>query len=238
MKNNEDEFNNILKFAEIGKISSSLIHDVANPLTGLGIYLNLIKNNKETRNEQLDSFIKPLLNAEHNMRNFLRLIQQYTKEEYTNEKVDINQSVDQVLKIMKVKALPHRISLMFFRNQDLFLRISPLHLFQVLINLISNSIDSCIENTKIKRKRVTIVIEKTHKRIILTICDTGVGISKETLENIFKEGFSTKNKGTGLGLFRTKQIIEKEWHGDIEVYSEINLGTTFIISLPIGLSEN
>jgi signal transduction histidine kinase len=69
--------------------------------------------------------------------------------------------------------------------------------------------------------------------ICINIEDNGLGITPDTLERIFKPFFSTKQSGTGLGLFRAKQVIEKHG-GTITATSETGKGTVVIIKLPAG----
>ncbi|MCP4151596.1 MAG: GHKL domain-containing protein, partial [bacterium] len=72
--------------------------------------------------------------------------------------------------------------------------------------------------------------------VVLEISDTGTGMENETIEKIFNPLFTTKDseKGTGLGLFVVKQIVD-EYQGEIDVKSRPGAGTSFIISLPVSV---
>ena len=71
-------------------------------------------------------------------------------------------------------------------------------------------------------------------KIIIKVKDTGPGIPDEVKEKLFKEMITTKGKnGTGLGLFMSYSTIKAHFHGEIEIESELNVGTTFKIILPI-----
>lgn len=97
----------------------------------------------------------------------------------------------------------------------------------VIENLIKNAIDAMEGKGKI-----SLAIQETDKEILITITDTGKGISKHLYQKIFSPGFTTKKRGWGLGLSLAKRIIEEYHHGKISVLkSTINKGTTFLVSL-------
>lgn len=75
---------------------------------------------------------------------------------------------------------------------------------------------------------------KFNKRIILTVRDNGTGIDPEIMDRIFEPNFTSKNSGMGLGLTMIRKMIE-DYEGEINVKSEVGIGTEFIISLPSNL---
>ncbi len=112
-------------------------------------------------------------------------------------------------------------------------------------NLIRNSMDAIFETRKADKERMGRVVIKTNtvirdnKRFAeITVSDNGNGIPAEMLRNsrLFQKGETTKERGTGLGLYLIKQTVE-ELGGTIDVQSELGKGTTFTIRLPIALQE-
>ncbi len=106
-------------------------------------------------------------------------------------------------------------------------------LVKIFRNLINNTIRYTPENGKIE------INARTHRRnLVFMVKDTGIGVSKEDSENIFREFYRSENAkkmvnyGTGLGLTLVKQLIEN-YGGKIEITSEINKGTTFTVILPL-----
>lgn len=95
---------------------------------------------------------------------------------------------------------------------------------QVLINLIQNAIQA-VEDSPKKLIRMRALIDETGK-IILEVCDTGKGIEEEALSKIFIPFFTTKSKGSGIGLSLSKQIMRRH-KGNIQVKSTLGEGTTF-----------
>jgi len=105
----------------------------------------------------------------------------------------------------------------------------PNRLISVFVNMLVNAAQA-IEN----EGQITIETLKSGDNINIKFTDTGRGIPPENLDRLFDQGFTTKSpdEGTGLGLAICKQIME-EHHGKIEVESQVGVGTTFTIALPI-----
>ena len=98
----------------------------------------------------------------------------------------------------------------------------------VIENLCKNAVDAMGE----KLGSITLRLEETDKRAIVEVSDTGKGIKKKDISNVFRPGFTTKKRGWGLGLSLAKRIVEEYHHGKIYVKnSEIGKGTTFRIEL-------
>lgn len=98
----------------------------------------------------------------------------------------------------------------------------------VIENLCKNAVDAMGG----KLGSITLRLEETDKRAIVEVSDTGKGIKKKDIRNVFRPGFTTKDRGWGLGLSLAKRIVEEYHHGKIYVKnSEVGKGTTFCIEL-------
>ena len=98
----------------------------------------------------------------------------------------------------------------------------------VIENLCKNAVDAMGG----KIGSITLRLEETDKRAIVEVSDTGKGIKKKDIRNVFRPGFTTKERGWGLGLSLAKRIVEEYHHGKIYVKSsEVGKGTTFRIEL-------
>ncbi|MDJ0697274.1 ATP-binding protein [Mastigocoleus sp. MO_188.B34] len=163
------------------------------------------------------------------LRNFSRLDEAEMKE------VDIHEGIDNTLLILN-----HRLKKGFevIKNyEDLpMLECYPAQLNQVFMNILSNAIDSLLDDKSDKpSKQIVISTSKSCDNYIkLSIRDNGSGIPVEIQHKLFDPFFTTKpvGKGTGLGLSICYGIIEKH-NGKIEVFSELEQGTEFVISIPI-----
>jgi len=107
------------------------------------------------------------------------------------------------------------------------------HDFVVLFgNLIENAFDALISINR-EQKEITISIDDSDDLLAIMVSDNGTGMSEDTIQHIFDNGFSTKAKeNRGIGLYLIKEIVNKG-NGTIEVSSELNKGTTFIITFDI-----
>ena len=119
-------------------------------------------------------------------------------------------------------------------EENLFFIIDPQQIRQVLLNLILNSIHA-VEGTD--EKRIAFCMEKEDKgKGRITISDTGKGMEQEEQIRIFEPFYTNKEKGVGLGLTLSYQLI-KENNGDIHVSSQPHQGTMFTITLPLYQEE-
>ena len=101
---------------------------------------------------------------------------------------------------------------------------------RVIINLFVNAVQA-VEQKKAGDAIIEFKVWHKDNTVFLSAADNGAGIAESVLPNIFKESFTTKENGTGLGLFMVKQIIESHG-GSIEVASQLGEGTVFTLSLP------
>lgn len=114
-----------------------------------------------------------------------------------------------------------------FPKQDIIVKINSSLFEWVIENLCKNAVDA-MEGSG----TITLFMEEFKDKVIIEISDTGKGISRKNMKNVFKPGFTTKKRGWGLGLSLAKRIVEEYHKGKIYVFnSEIGKGTTFRIEL-------
>jgi PAS domain S-box-containing protein len=102
-----------------------------------------------------------------------------------------------------------------------------------LINILENALDACVEDTAKKSHRIGFSVKRADKNVVFEISDDGIGMDRETRENLFTLFFSSKgNQGTGLGLFIANKIIAQHG-GNIKVESKPNTGSSFSITIPM-----
>ncbi|MBE9235193.1 hybrid sensor histidine kinase/response regulator [Anabaena aphanizomenioides LEGE 00250] len=161
------------------------------------------------------------------LRNFSRLDQADKKA------VDIHEGIDSTLLILNHR-LKQEIEVIKEYGDLPLVECYPAQLNQVFMNVLSNAIDALLEQEQKKQKQIVIKTKKTDSgKITISIRDNEPGISLELQRKIFDPFFTTKpvNKGTGIGLAISYQIIEKH-QGNIYVCSDPSYGTEFIIEIP------
>ena len=146
-----------------------------------------------------------------------------------HEAVELRRELTEILDTLKVSR-PKNIQILWKPPPEpVLFPIHPAHFQQVVMNLCLNACQAMPDGGELSIS----LSRSIDKEIILEIVDTGTGIKRENLEKIFNPLFTTKEqgKGTGLGLFVVKQVVD-EYKGKIEVRSKPGKGTTFVIRFP------
>ena len=216
------------KFNVVSELAASVAHEIRNPMTTVRGFMQLLQ--KETLTEQQKSFIdisiQELDHAQDVINEYLSLAKPQTEEyEVFSLSDTMNESVD----VMSTYAVMNSIKITKQIEKDLMIQGMKLEVKQVLLNLLKNAIEAVKENGEIT------AAASRHRdgRMMILIQDNGTGMSPEQLKVLGRPYYSTKEKGTGLGLTVCYQIV-KRMKGEIKVESEKGIGTTFRIYFPGG----
>ncbi len=236
-----EEIAQVYRFAEIGKLSSGLFHDLVNPLTSVMLNIHKIKMDGENNpnlnfiNEEINQAIK----VSEKMRNFINSVRKQIKLESYCEKFSLSKEISEALEILNYKIKKNKIQINYNYKESLFLDNDSVKFNQIVTNILANAIDSFDDLDKAD-KIINISLTEDDENIILTISDNGQGIKAENINQIFNSFFTTKKHkdNLGIGLSLVKKIIEESFMGKIEVHSDLNIGTKFIIVFPKNKNEN
>jgi len=219
------ELRNIEKFAATGRISRTIAHEVRNPLTNINL-----------ATEQLRTEIAPSEDAEilfqmiaRNSNRINQLIGNLLDSTRTSElqhvKSSINDVLDSSLEFASDRIELKQIIVVKDYDKDICPVLVDLEKIKIaFLNIIVNAIEAMDENGTLH-----LSTENRNNRCIVKFTDTGKGLSKEDLARLFEPYFTTKEKGTGLGLTNTQNIILAH-NASITVESELAKGTSFTIS--------
>ncbi|PIP19802.1 MAG: hypothetical protein COT38_03625 [Candidatus Omnitrophica bacterium CG08_land_8_20_14_0_20_41_16] len=217
------------KLAAIDQLAAGMAHEINNPLFVISGRLEMILGQK-----RLSEKLKEDLNIINTQTDRIRkLVDRFLKFNRKTtpklETLNINEVIDTVLPLLAYHKLPVvKIDIEKYFTPDLGLIKGDLNQLQeVFLNLLINAYQAMSIDGKITIKTSNFM----DKFAEIRISDTGCGIAKENLKNIFTPFFSTKEDGTGLGLSICYNII-KSHNGSIDIESEAGKGTTFIIRLP------
>jgi two-component system, NtrC family, sensor kinase len=233
----EQQMTTTERLASLGTLAAGVAHEINNPLAIIkesAGFMKLILGKEEFANmARRKDFELALGKIEKGIdrakRITLQLLGFARKNDSVFTEVNLMELVDEAIQLVNREAVNKDIEIVREMAHDKgAIWCDPYKLRQVLINLITNSIHATGSGGKI-----TIMLEGMGEEVVLTVKDTGQGIPKENLKRIFEPFFSTKSpgKGTGLGLFVTRNIIEK-LGGTIKVESRIGQGTSFSVKLP------
>ncbi len=218
------------KLAAVGRLAASIAHEVNNPLEAIKNSLFLLQSTADA--ESNARFLEIARKETERVSHIIREMLGFARRSGGVEWINANQVIEETLVLVDKKMRQSGIKIL--RDFDAALpdvHARPDQLKQVFLNLILNAQQAIERNgeVRVKTSRYTTALAPS---ISVEISDTGVGISEEELARIFEPFFSTRIKGTGLGLWVTQDII-RHHGGRIEVSSEKGRGTTFQIILPV-----
>lgn len=228
------EIAQIYHFAEFGKLSSALFHDLINPLTALMLNINKLKIDSENKPNfnHIKLEVNQALKASEKMKKYITSVRKQINFQGQKELFSLNQEIEEAIMILNYKARKKLVEIVFVAEANIKMHGDPIKFNQIVTNLLSNAIDSY--NEAKNNKEIIINLSKIDHEIELKIVDHGQGIPDTITDQIFNPFFTTKNKGDnlGLGLSFIKQTIEIIFLGTISLNSVIGVGTVFTIKLP------
>ena len=209
------------KISTIGTMASRMSHDLKNPLTVIKSSIELLKMNLgDKMDEKTQNYTKRIEDSIGQISSIINDVLEFAKTpELHKEKISVKSLLEDVISNIDV---PKNIKINLPKN-DIFIKCDTSKIDSVFSNLISNAIQSIKDEGLI-----TISAEDDSQNTTISVVDSGSGIPKDKITQIFDPLFTTKSSGTGLGLQICKQIIEQHG-GEISV---INNPTTFTIILP------
>ena len=228
------------RLSAVGEAAAWIAHEFKNSLVSIKAFVQLFPH-KHTDKEFVDRFSKLMpgeINRWEGMLKELSEFSSHSELEITRTDVDVKELIGNALEIMTEKFIEKRIDVKYNVRHDNFrIKADAQRLKQVFMNLIINAVNAMPEGGSLAVSMDLIDNEglggPAHIRV--GIKDTGSGIPADTLEKIFEPFHTTKRGGMGLGLTISRGIIEQHG-GSIEVESEIDNGTTFIVTLPVDMS--
>ncbi len=231
---------NASRLATLGQMASEIIHEINNPISNIHARLELmateIKGNKIDHELQLQWLEKMQLNVKR-INKIIKGVKSFSRnvDQDPFEDVPVSELIEYSLGfcterlkyasvILNVDPIP----------SDLKVNCRKVQISQVIINLVSNSIDA---TAGMAFRWVKISVHESGDQIIIKVIDSGNGIDSKILEKLFTPFFTTKDKesGTGLGLSISRSIIESH-KGSIR-YNETTGNTSFLIELPKALQS-
>lgn len=217
---------------------SILSHDLRNPFNGILGFLNILKNDYDnlSTDEKKQYIDYVSISANQVFKLIERLLElarlKDGRYQFNYENVNIREITEQVLQLQRTNTLNKKVSLENNISEDVLIYADKVSVDTILRNLTDNAIKFTPAGGK-----VSIESETKDGKLIVYVKDNGVGMDSEDVKNIFRidKRITSKGtndeKGTGLGLYVCKEMIEK-MNGSIHVESEIGKGSTFIVVFP------
>jgi signal transduction histidine kinase len=215
------------RFAAVGQAAAYVSHEIKNPLMVIGGLSHQVARRLDDKPE-VQKKLRLILEEVRRLENFLGDLRDFTRPALpVKEKISLNQVIREVETLLETETQKRDIEMV----EDLDSRLpkveaDPNQMKQVLLNLMKNAMEAIDGGG-----RITVKTGAEEAQVWFSITDTGVGMPPEVLEKIFNPFFTTKEKGTGLGLAVIHKIIT-DHQGTVAVESTPERGTTFLVKLP------
>jgi two-component system, LuxR family, sensor kinase FixL len=218
------------RLASIGATAAKIGHELANPINGMSLTIQLLEQRLSQQinppDQQTKVTVKRLKDEIFRLNDLTRQFREFVrKEKYDFQPTELRKLIDDVIKLQEPHFVELNIRVEAVIAPDLpAVKVDPNKIKQVLLNLLKNA-----EEAMPKGGKITIDARATQNAVVLEISDTGAGIPMDV--DAFEPFVTTKRDGTGIGLVIVRQIVTAHG-GGISYRSQPGQGTSFCIELP------
>ena len=225
LKDREELIRRSEKLSIVGELAAAVAHEIRNPLTSIKGFLQLLEG-KETEDKQYyDIMLSEIERINLIVSEFMVL----SKPQAVTYRIEnITSLLTDVITLLETIAIVKNIEVTKELEPDMMVKCEGNQIKQVFINIFKNAIEAVPENGKIDIK----ITKREEDKVRIQFIDNGRGIPSDLLPKLGEPFYTTKEKGTGLGLMVSYKIIA-EHQGTIMIESGINKGTTVDIILPL-----
>lgn len=218
------------KLASIGTLASGIAHELNNPLTGILGMAEAILDEDDLNT--IKSFSKDIIDYTLGASAIVKELASYSRT-IINEsisKIDLTVIIKNSLNLVKLSHNLSGIAIFPDFRKECWIQANSGEMYQVFVNLITNAVQAMEE----KGGQLTLICSNDGQFVKTGVKDTGTGIKKDHLSQLYSPFFTTKppGKGTGLGLYVIDKIVSK-YKGNVEVISEVGVGTSFTLTFPM-----
>ena len=214
--------------ATLGELATGLAHEIRNPLAGIAGVIEIVSRDLPTTSPARSVIRDVRLEVAQINRILTDLLQTARPHPPEVRPSDLNTTVEHAVMLARQQVISQPVKIELEKDPSLSnVEHDSDQIHQVVLNLLLNSVQA-IEGAG----TVQVVLAAKKGRALISVIDSGKGISPEHLPFIFRPFYTTKGNGTGLGLSLARRIVE-DHRGRIEVQSEVGRGTEFLITLPI-----
>ncbi|MDQ0245353.1 PAS domain S-box-containing protein [Bacillus fengqiuensis] len=223
MKETEERLKRTEKLSVVGELAASVAHEIRNPLTSLKGFVQLMEGDDPTRQMYYKVMLEELDRINEIVSEFLMLAK---PQKLVFKQSDLSHIIKSVMSLLESQANLYSVEMSLEVKQGLpLIECEPNQLKQLFINIIKNSIEASSQN-------VHVVLDiKDSQYVSVKVEDNGCGISEERMKHLGEPFYSSKEKGTGLGLTVSYRILESH-KGRIQFESKKNEGTIVEVLLP------
>ncbi len=227
------------KQAVMGEMITMIAHQWRQPLSTITLQISNYQFkqllHKDFKKREIDITLEEISDTIMYLSNTIDDFQTYFHPNKKTTEIEIHELVQKSINFIIPRLKNTKIDVNLNKGDDIVVKVYMNELIQVILNLLNNAIDALVETDRDGLK-VTLDVKDEGETILITVCDNANGINPDVVDKIFEPYFSTKGKnGTGLGLYMSQMIIQKQFEGIISVESSEN-GSTFMVKIPKILS--
>jgi len=226
------------KFSFLGNLAARLAHEIKNPMTAIGTFIQLLPYKYDDEEFRQD-FYKVAMEETIRVNNLITELLDLVRPKESNFAFgDLHDLIDKMVLLVSPQSKGKGIEISRHFDEALGqVWMDSEKIKQVILNLLVNALDFTPQGGKIEIITRLQSQKESHYRAVIEVKDSGVGIAPSDINRVFDPYFTTKHKstmhkGTGLGLFIAYQHIQ-DHRGTIEVKSRLNEGTVFLITIPM-----
>jgi len=218
---------------------ATVMHDIASPVTLIRLNLDLLENELEINQELkaqsviLKKYIKRAIIGVEKVSKVINYSLDTQYRNYRQEIFCVKKELINVIKNFEIRSIHEKVELKFNINHRCKIIGSKSAFHRVFGNLIGNALDAYSTCKNQDEKRIKITAHKGGEHFVITFEDRAGGIPESMQKYLFKEQYTTKSNGNGLGLISIKNLVVDHFKGFINCYSTKGKGTIFAIALPL-----
>jgi two-component system C4-dicarboxylate transport sensor histidine kinase DctB len=208
------------RFASLGEMLNNIAHQWRQPLGAITMIIQSFQTKislGKLTSEFVDEKVHDALLLASNMSNTLDDFKNFFSPNKIKSEFSIKNCIEHSIELSKYLLIQEHIEVKLTVRKDVKINSYYNELSHVFLNIISNSKDALCSNVDKNDRIIKIIVNKFKNHLVINIVDNGGGIPKDILPKIFEPYYTTKYKsaGTGIGLYMSKQIIEKHMNGEI-----------------------
>lgn len=219
-------------FAELGQLSTALLHDLSNHLTVLSLEIEDLEKQKHSK------AIARAQKSIHYLDEMVCQVRAQLKEGGQKRLFYVQATTEEVFNMLQAKALGFGVRLQIESVNDAGVAQcygDPVRFRYIMTILLTNAIDAYSTSGRTSR-RVTVRLVRERDVLLIRVTDWGVGVPSKNEQKVFQPFYSTKDHGMGIGLFIVKEMLQSHFHGTIALEHSAS-PTVFLLQLPIGLQS-
>ena len=237
LQRNREELAHVTRVSTVGELTTSVAHELNQPLGAIlsnaeaaEMFLAADPPALDEVRDILADIRKDDQRASEVIRRMRSLLR---KQELAPKSIEINEAVEEVLRLISTGASARKVAMNFERTAGLpRVWCDPVHFQQVVLNLVLNGMEAMAGLPEEKRQVVVRTGPANNGTVQIAVADSGPGIPVDSLPKLFEHFFTTKKDGMGMGLSIARTIVEAH-HGQIWAENNSEVGATFYFTVPV-----